>query len=379
VTLAILELLEQNETLDSATIDAFIETNGSPIVEGPTMTFLFRGKVDAVRLRHFIFGLPTSQAFRHIGGTDLWYLSMEVPRGSRIEYKLEVDLHGVTRLIRDPLNKKLANDPYGANSVCFGTGYHTPDWTKHDPEAREGTLEDISLHSDAFGGERTAQVYLPARMRTTRRYPVMICFDGADYLRFAHMKTVLDNLIHRYEISPMIVVLTQSGNRMAEYAADERNARFVAEELVPFVEKKYPARGRPKDRGLMGASLGAVASFYTAWRYPGMFGDLLLQSGSFAFTDIGKSQKSPILEPVVKFVNEFRADPGKPVDRIFVSCGTYESLIYENRSLVPLLQTTGMDVKYVEARDGHNWENWRDRLREGLSWLFPGPIGLVYE
>jgi enterochelin esterase family protein len=38
-----------------------------------------------------------------------------------------------------------------------------------------------------------------------------------------------------------------------------------------------------------------------------------------------------------------------------------------------------MTVRYVEARDGHNWENWRDRLREGLSWLFPGPIGLVYE
>jgi len=43
------------------------------------------------------------------------------------------------------------------------------------------------------------------------------------------------------------------------------------------------------------------------------------------------------------------------------------------------VQSTGMDVKYVESRDGHNWENWRDRLREGLSWLFPGPQLLVYE
>ena len=60
---------------------------------------------------------------------------------------------------------------------------------------------------------------------------------------------------------------------------------------------------------------------------------------------------------------------------MFVSCGMYESLIYENRSLVPVLQSTGMEVRYVEARDGHNWENWRDRLRDGLSWLFPGPCG----
>ena len=82
---------------------------------------------------------------------------------------------------------------------------------------------------------------------------------------------------------------------------------------------------------------------------------------------------------MVEFVNAFRAAPGKPVDKIFLSCGVYESLIYENRSLVPLLQRTGMDVRFVEARDGHNWENWRDRLREGLSWLFPGPLWMVYE
>jgi enterochelin esterase family protein len=38
-----------------------------------------------------------------------------------------------------------------------------------------------------------------------------------------------------------------------------------------------------------------------------------------------------------------------------------------------------MTVRYVEARDGHSWENWRDRLQEGLSWIFPGPQKYVYE
>ncbi len=33
----------------------------------------------------------------------------------------------------------------------------------------------------------------------------------------------------------------------------------------------------------------------------------------------------------------------------------------------------------VVIAGGHNWENWRDRLREGLSWLFPGPLWMVYE
>lgn len=129
----------------------------------------------------------------------------------------------------------------------------------------------------------------------------------------------------------------------------------------------------------MGASLGAVASLSTAIRYPNFYGRLLLQSGSFAFSDIGSHDRGPVFDPIADMVNAYRAAPTEVTEKVFVSCGMYESLIYENRSLVPMLQSTGMDVRYVEARDGHNWENWRDRLREGLSWLFPGPLWMVYE
>ena len=46
-------------------------------------------------------------------------------------------------------------------------------------------------------------------------------------------------------------------------------------------------RDDPEDRCLMGASFGAVASLHAAVEQPGIFDRLFLQSGSFAFTDIG--------------------------------------------------------------------------------------------
>jgi enterochelin esterase family protein len=115
-------------------------------------------------------------------------------------------------------------------------------------------------------------------------------------------------------------------------------------------------------------------------RYPGVFGSLFLQSASLVFTDIGTDHGGgPAFDPVVKFVNRYRAKPTAPVERLFMSCGTYEPLITPNRSMVPVFRAAGMTVKYVEARDGHNWEDWRDRQRDGLSWLFPGPQKFVYE
>jgi enterochelin esterase-like enzyme len=378
VTLAIKEL-EERHGLSGGDVEAFLAERSFPIVEGSSITIVFRGQVDSVALRHWIQGLPAEQPLERLAGTDLWFLVLDLPAESRMEYKLQVTERGQTQLICDPLNPHLANDPYGANTVVHAEGYEIPAWTLPDPEARAGSVEDLTILSTALGGPRPIKVYVPARYREERRYPLVVMHDGGDFLRFANLQTVLDNLIHRLEIAPMIVAFIDSSNRIGEYADDENHARFLVEELIPGLEERFPIVPSPSARGLVGASFGAVASLSAAWRNPGFFGNLFLLSGSFAFTDIGEHDNGPMFDPVVGFVNAFRAAPGRPAERIFVTCGMYEGPIYYNRSMVPLLQSTGMDVRYVEARDGHNWENWRDRMREGLSWLFPGPLWMVYE
>jgi len=360
-------------------IDAFLGKHTFPIVEGRDVTFVFHGRADQVNLRHFIYGLPSSQPFQRIEDTDLWYLTLELPERSRVEYKIDRVVGEHHEWLMDPLNPRIARDPFGANSVCHGEGYEAPGWAQPDPEARPGRIVEPDLALGSIGNGSRVRVYLPARFREHRRYPLLIVHDGQDYVRYASLKTVLDNLTHRLEIPPMVVALIDSPRRLETYAADDSHARFLTEELVPAMERHYPLLRRPESRGLMGASFGGVAALHAAWRNPGVYGRLLLQSGSFAFSDIGEHRRGPLFDSVASFVNELRENPGRPSSRVFLSCGTYESLIYENRSMFPLLQSTGMDVRFVEARDGHNWENWRDRLREGLSWLFPGPLWMVYE
>ena len=365
---------------DGAAIDAFLRSHVFPLVEGTRVTFVYRGPVEAVHLKTWVYGMDRSQPLQRLAQSDLWYLTLDIPRKSRVEYKFEIVRHGQGHWIEDPLNKFRATDPFGANSVVHGEGYVVPEWTQPDPEARPGSLEPWIVKSNAFGDQRGFHVYLPARFRRTRRYPLLWVHDGPDYVRFANLKTVLDNLIHRLEIPDVIVALSGSPNRLGEYADDERHAKFVTEEAVPDLEARLPLIGAPRGRCLMGASFGGVASLSTAVRYPGFYGRLLLQSGSFAFSDIGhQNKRGPAFEPVVRFMNRFRENPIAVAEKVFISCGMHESLIYENRSLVPMLQATEMELRYVEARDGHNWENWRDRLREGLAWLFPGPLRLVYE
>lgn len=331
-------------------------------------------------MRHSVIGLPRELEMHRLPGSDLWYAVIELPTGSRVEYKLEVVRDGRGELIDDPLNPRRAHSPLGSTSVVVGDGYRKPSWAVEDPEARAGELVELALPSRALARDRRVTVYLPARFRRTTTYPLLIVHDGGDYLEFAALKTVLDNLIHRQDMTEVIAVLTYPENRLVEYANDPRHARFLTRELLSSMEARFPAGGAPQRRCLMGSSFGAVASLSTAYRNPGVYGSLLLQSGSFAFTDIGNDHGGgPAFDPVVRFVNAFRDRPRRVVDRAFVSCGVYEPLIYYNRSMVPVLQATGMDVRYVESRDGHNWVSWRDRLRDAFSWLFPGAQKLVYE
>lgn len=371
------ELLASTPSAEA--LDAFMANHDFPLVDESSVTFVYRGEADQVELRHFVYGLESSQPFSRAPGTDLWLRTLTLPANSRVEYKLDVIREGRHHWIRDPLNPDLAFDPFGANSVCSCSGYQRPDWTFEDPQARKGRIESFSVESRSFGEQRPLQVYLPARYRPSRSYPLLVVHDGDDYLRYSGLDTVLDNLIHRLEIPPLVVALTTSPDRLKEYAGDPDHARFVVEDLLPTMEERYSLFPGASSRCLMGASFGGVATLSTAWRFPGVFGRLLLQSGSFAFTDIGNHERGPAFDPVVEFVNAFRKQPGKPTDKAFLSCGMHESLIYENRSLIPILQKAGLEVRFEEARDGHNWENWRDRLRKGLSWLFPGPLWMVYE
>ena len=372
--------LRERRLAEPAVIDRFLARYDVPIVEGARCTFLYRGEADQVSLVHRAVGLPEHIPLRRLYLTDLWYVVVELPEGSRFEYQLEVARGDQRERINDPLNRRLAHSPVGSSSVCYARGYEVPEWTRPDPEARPGSLVDLKVPSRALRRDCAVTLYLPARLLRTASYPLLVVHDGSDYLRYASAKTVLDNLIHRLDVAETIVAFVSPGDRLTEYANSAAHARYLTAELIPRLEAEFPLAGTPSGRCLMGASFGAVAALSTAYRYPQTYGSLLLQSGSFVFTDIGNHHGGgPAFEPVVRFVNRYRAAPRRVADRVFVSCGVYEPLIVRNRSMVPTFESAGMAVRYVEARDGHSWENWRDRLREGLSWIFPGPQKFIYE
>ncbi|MBZ0112157.1 MAG: enterochelin esterase, partial [Thermoanaerobaculia bacterium] len=102
MTLLIDRFVRENASPSPETIESFLHAHRFPIIEGPNATFVFFGDADEVRFRHWIFSLESSRAFERLKGTDFWYLTEQLPAGSRVEYKLEVRRGDRRSLIRDP-------------------------------------------------------------------------------------------------------------------------------------------------------------------------------------------------------------------------------------------------------------------------------------
>jgi enterochelin esterase family protein len=341
-----------------------------PLVEPGSATFIWLGEADSVVLRHFMSLSHGPFPFERIGD-QLWHLRLAVPAGARFEYKIDIGRNGGGEWINDPLNPEVATDPFGANSVCMTWGYEVPDWARPDADAPQGRIERTGIPSAAFGGERPVGLYLPAGYEPGRAYPLVVVHDGFDYVAHAALQPVLDNLIHRGDLPPLIAALTQSPDRTTEYVDDPRHAAFLAEELVPALEARHALAPEPTRRVLMGASLGAVAALSTADRIPRAFGGLVLKSGSFVVDRRKLATRGDVFHRVNAFVQKL-SEEERLARRAYVTCGRYEALASENRQIAAFLRQTGVRTRYAEPKDAHHWHNWRDQARAGLMWCL-GP------
>ncbi len=348
-----------------------------PYIDGKTVTFPYVGDARGVRVVHFMARFPEIPAMQRLDGTDLWSVTVRLPERSRLEYQLEVTWEEETGRIIDPLNSRIAHDPFGANSVAHGVGYVDPSWTSPGVDAAQGTVETIEVPSTAFGGRRRHSVYLPAGFPDGAPYAAVFLHDGSDLIAYAALTTVLDNLIGAGAMRPAVVVLMDPVERNREYMALPEHGRSVVDEILPHVISRLGVTTDPADRIIGGASLGAVASLATAYRHPGAFGSMILLSGTFVTALGGPWNRGRSLSPVVDFMRKFNSSSAYPAGRAWMACGAYEALAADNMALLTKLRLAGVDATYREPLDGHHWQNWRNSLGVAFRDLLPRALRAI--
>lgn len=252
-----------------------------------------------------------------------------------------------------------------------------------------------TLPCDVYPGtSHTYWVYVPAQYDASQPASLMVFNDGQAFKNEkgdVRAQNVIDNLIHRREIPVMIAVFINPGrtpqqpepspkdwgdrstNRPTEYnTPDDKYARIICDELLPVLMKEYNLSTDPEQRGICGASSGAIAAFTVAWERPDQFRKVISMVGSFVNLRGGDVYPERVLASEKKPLRLFFQD-GRNDNRGTRRGGDYDprrDWFLQNVRLVEALTKQGYDVNYAWGIGLHGQKQGGAIFPDMMRWIW---------
>lgn len=247
----------------------------------------------------------------------------------------------------------------------------------------KGELLKFTFESSKIfpGTTRDVTVYVPRQYDPAKAACLFVDQDGVQF----SAPVVFDNLISRGEMPVTIGVFITPGvvknidpnalprfNRSYEYdGLGDAYARFLIDELLPTVETKSTADGRPvrlsknaNDRAIGGTSSGAICAFTAAWERPDSFGRVFSAIGTYVGLRGGNDYPTLV-----------RKYEPKPL-RVFLQDGSHDLNIYGgdwwmvNQEMERALTFAGYEVNHVWGEGGHSGKQATAIFPDVMRWLW---------
>jgi predicted alpha/beta superfamily hydrolase len=263
-----------------------------------------------------------------------------------------------------------------------------------------GSITRHSIFSKHLRNERGIDIYLPPGyfLNTNRHYPVLYMHDGNNLffpsLAFGgmpwHVDSTIDKLVNNNLMREIIVVgIYNTMGRSYEYTwtpmrhrhgteggGGEKYARFIVEELKPYIDHHYRTLADRDNTAVMGSSLGGLISFYLGLFYPHVFSKIGIVSPSFWW---GNGISFKHVDHITSHLS------------IWMDMGTKEgyytniernmnimSTRFMRKKLLERGYADGYNLAYLEDKGGkHNEYSWGKRFHLPLLYFF-GRRNLIF-
>ncbi|MGK2863820.1 MAG: alpha/beta hydrolase-fold protein [Chitinophagaceae bacterium] len=228
-----------------------------------------------------------------------------------------------------------------------------------------GNIDSVTYASKTVGSNRRAIIYTPPEFSKKNKYPVLYLLHGIggdekEWLNGGHPEVILDNLYAAGKLEPMIVVMPNGramkddraiGNIMApdKQAAFATFEKDLLNDLIPFIEKKYPVIADKEHRAIAGLSMGGGQSLN--------FG--LGNLDKFAW--IGGFSSAPNTKTPQELVPDVNAAKEK-IKLLFISCGASDGLISFSKRTHDYLQQNNIPHIYFIEPGFHDFKIWKSGL-----------------
>jgi enterochelin esterase-like enzyme len=288
-----------------------------------------------------------------VEGTAWYRLEAAVVPRARVEYLIA---YGPADYRLDPHNARPALEEPPASEFVM-PDYVAPEESADFAGAPAGRVADAVFESRAVGLPCRLAVYTPPSYRPDGDYPLAVFAERPP----DSMPRVLDSLIARRAIEPIVAVFTETDVHRQNRGAPGAMRALLTRELPAWVATRYGVTRSAERRAIIGISFSAKDAL-----------DAALAS-STAFGRLGLLIPGRRITPA-----DIDAIAGRPTHhlRVAILAGRYDQAnLATARSLRQALVEEGQLVDYVEVPEGHTPRTWRLHLREVLVSLFGPPNG----
>lgn len=248
----------------------------------------------------------------------------------------------------------------------------------------KGTVSKHEFKSQLIypGVKHDYWVYVPAQYTAATLACVMVFQDGQGYIDpqgHVRANVVFDNLIHRQQMPVCIGVFVNPGARENPFDCrseqytplDDAYARFLLEEILPEIGKRYELVSDAAGRAICGMSDGGLCAFTVGWQRPDAFSKVVSHIGSY--TRLRGGSEYPYL------IRETRGNV-KPL-RVFLQDGENDidlrdgSWTLANLNMAAALRFARYDYRFELGKAGHELSHGGALLPDTLRWLwrdYPG-------
>lgn len=174
----------------------------------------------------------------------------------------------------------------------------------------------------------------------------------------------------------------------------DKYGKFIAEDLVNFTRDTFPLSHEREDTFIGGLSMGGFGSIVNGLRHPEIFGCITALSSALIKDKILHAVEEPghdfftkrqyetmfgvdKIEDYNGSVNDYDAladglKDAKVKPKIYMACGTEDSLFDANVAFKDRLIANGFDLTWEEGPGVHNWAFWDAYIEKAINWL---PLG----
>jgi enterochelin esterase-like enzyme len=236
-----------------------------------------------------------------------------------------------------------------------------------------GIIDSVVYYSKTIGNDRKALVYLPPDFSKDKKYPVLYLLHGIggdekEWLINGQLQVILDNLYSESKTEPMIVVLPNgramkddraTGNifdkdKVEAFATFEKD---LLNDLIPYIEEKFPVIKDSEHRAIAGLSMGGGQSLN--------FG--LGNLDKFAWVGgFSSAPNTKIPEALLPDTEEAK----KKLKLLWISCGDKDRLISFSQRTHDYLQAANIQHIYYVEPGYHDFKVWKNDLYMFSQLLF---------